>query len=118
MVHGDHIHQDQGALWGVGQEREGIQVGHHAKLAHRPHAVDWLQLVHVAHDLHRRGNADARGQAAFEAGDVGGLATDDAAVVAVGEHNQLDPGIAGLLDDFVGFHDDLCTELWQGIIAK
>jgi hypothetical protein len=87
-VEGHVVRQHRRRAWGVGQHGERVRVGNEPHLADGAHALDRLELVEGVHRQHGYGDTDAGLHALGETVDVDGLASDDAAVVAVEDAEQ------------------------------
>ena len=106
VVQLDHVHQHLAAARGVGEHHEGVRVGHQPDLADRPVGRVGRQRVDARERLHALDEADPALDPPGQRRDVGALAADDAAVVAVQEAHELQALGLGLGDDLLGCHRD------------
>jgi hypothetical protein len=79
----------------VGQQGEGLRIGHQPDLADGAEAFDGLELIQHVHRLHGHGEPDAVGEAAREPVHVRGLPASDTAVVGIEEADEAYTGPSG-----------------------
>ena len=89
VVELDHVHDHLGAARGIRQEDEGLRIGNEPDLADGAVGRVRGEEVEARERLHPLDEADPALHPPRELPDVGALAADDAAVVAVEEADQL-----------------------------
>ena len=104
MVELDHVHDHLPAAWRVGEDHERLGIRHEPDLADRSVGRVGCEEVQARERLHALHEPDPALHPAGERTDVGALAADHAAVVAVQEANELEAPLVRLADDLLWCH--------------
>src|SRR5260370_969344 len=100
----DDVNDHLAAARGGGQDDERVRIRDEPDLADRAVGRIRGERIEARERLHALDEADTALHPPGELPDMGALATDDPAVVAVEEADQLDSTVRGLGDDLVRCH--------------
>src|SRR4029079_6448550 len=116
VVELDHVHEHLAAARRVRQHDECVRVRDEPALAAGAVRTVRREVVEARERLHALHEADPARHPPGELPDMGALAADDAAVVAVEEADELEALLVRLLDDLVGCHGSASTDEpgWMG----